>query len=363
VDADPVQAVGVLERPVHSQERPTLGVVEGGGAFDRRLVMGGMQLDGKKDTGQDLPIDPSARSQARDAGHALGSVLGVMPVVGAADVMPGDGVYERFELGGLQADRAGHSVGVDEYPAVCDRPWMVDWCYGRANVDPKTDSATRPHGLGFVSSWQSGDPFQRSRAVADACDMVLPERMESLIVLIRGQRVMLAEDLAALYEVEVRALNQAVVRNAERFPADFMFQLTGDEVADLRSQIVTSRAEDGAAALKSQSVISNSGEDNPSPGRGGRRYLPYAFSEQGVAMLSSVLRSPRAILVNVEITRAFAHFRRMLGSNADLAWKLATLEKKYDGQFKVVFDAIRALMTPPDAKKRRAVGPGPSGQN
>jgi hypothetical protein len=183
--------------------------------------------------------------------------------------------------------------------------------------------------------------------VADAREMVLPKRIESLIVPIRGQRVILAEDLAALYEVEVRALNQAVARNVERFPADFMFQLTGEEVTNLRSQ----------------SVISNSSEDNPHPGRGGRRYLPYAFTEQGVAMLSSVLRSPRAILVNVEIMRAFVHLRRMLASNADLAWKLAALEKKYDGQFKVVFDAIRALMTPPDAKKKRAVGFGPAEHN
>jgi hypothetical protein len=183
--------------------------------------------------------------------------------------------------------------------------------------------------------------------VADTCDMVLPERVESLIVLIRGQRVMLAEDLSALYEVEVRALNQAVARNAQRFPADFMFQLTGDEVA----------------VLKSQSVISSSDDSSTSPGHGGRRHPPYAFTEQGVAMLSSVLRSPRAILVNVEIMRAFVHLRRMLSSNADLAWKLAALEKKYDGHFKVVFDAIRALMTTPDAKKRRAVGFGPSDQN
>lgn len=115
MDADPVQAVGVLERPEHSQERPALGIVEGGGAFDGRLVTGGMQLDGKKDTGQDLPMDPSVESQTRDAGHALGSVLGVMPVVGAADVMPGDGVCERFELDGLQADRAGYGVGVDRH--------------------------------------------------------------------------------------------------------------------------------------------------------------------------------------------------------------------------------------------------------
>ena len=170
--------------------------------------------------------------------------------------------------------------------------------------------------------------------------MVLPERVESLILLIRGQRVILDEDLAALYEVEVKALNQAVRRNVERFPADFMFRLTADEVVVLRSQIVTSSA----------------GEGTPNSGHGGRRYLPYAYTEQGVAMLSSVLRSPRAILVNVEIMRAFVHLRRMLASNADLAWKLAALEKKHDSEFKVVFDAIRALMTPPDRKKRRAVG-------
>jgi hypothetical protein len=183
--------------------------------------------------------------------------------------------------------------------------------------------------------------------VADGNDTVLPERIESRILLLRGLRVMLDEDLAALYEVEVKALNQAVRRNADRFPADFMFQLSGAEVANLRSQIVTSSCEDCG----------------PSSGHGGRRYPPYAFTEQGVAMLSSVLRSPRAILVSVEIMRAFVHLRRMLASNADLAWKLAALEKKYDGQFKVVFDAIRALMTPPDAKKKRAVGLGPPGQS
>jgi hypothetical protein len=176
--------------------------------------------------------------------------------------------------------------------------------------------------------------------------MVLLEDIESRILLIRGQRVILAEDLAALYEVEVRALNQAVRRNVERFPADFMFQLAGEEVAVLKSQV----------------VISSAHESTPTSGHGGRRHPPYAFTEQGVAMLSSVLRSSRAILVNVEIMRAFMHLRRMLGSNADLAWKLAALEKKYDVQFKVVFDAIRALMTPPDPKKRRAVGFSPSEQ-
>jgi hypothetical protein len=196
--------------------------------------------------------------------------------------------------------------------------------------------------------------------LADERDMFLPERVESRILLIRGLRVMLAEDLAGLYEVEVRALNQAVSRNAERFPADFMFQLTGDEAAVLKSQIVISSSGEDATALKSQSVISNTVEDTPSPGHGGRRRPPYAFTEQGVAMLSSVLRSPRAILVNVEIMRSFVRLRRVLASNADLAWKLAALEKKYDVQFKVVFDAIRALMTSPDTKKKRAVGFGPS---
>jgi hypothetical protein len=148
---------------------------------------------------------------------------------------------------------------------------------------------------------------------------------------VRGSRVMLDADLAALYEVEVKALNQAVKRNIERFPGDFMFQLTHEEAEFLRSQSVT---------LKS--------------GRGQhRKYLPYAFTEQGVAMLSSVLRSQRAVQVNIEIMRAFVRLRRLLMSHADLAQKLAELEKRYDAQFRVVFDAIRQLMTPPAPPKRR----------
>jgi hypothetical protein len=137
---------------------------------------------------------------------------------------------------------------------------------------------------------------------------------------------MLDADLAPLYGVPTRALIQAVRRNPERFPADFMFRLATTE----------------AAALRSQTVISN-------VGRGGRRYLPYAFTEQGVAMLSSVLRSQRAIRVNVEIMRAFVRLRRMLVSHDELAQKVATLERRYDGQFKVVFEAIRKLMAPPVA--------------
>ncbi len=154
------------------------------------------------------------------------------------------------------------------------------------------------------------------------------ERIEQSILLIRGQRVMLSTDLAELYQVEPRALVQSVKRNLARFPKDFMFQLTEEEYSNLKSQI----------------VISSWG--------GLRRARPYAFTEQGVAMLSSVLRSKRAVQVNIEIMRAFVRLRRMLASHADLARKLEALEKKYDAQFKVVFDAIRQLMKPPESKKR-----------
>ena len=142
---------------------------------------------------------------------------------------------------------------------------------------------------------------------------------------------MLDADLAALYEVETRALIQAVKRNIERFPADFMFQLDADETERLRSQTVI---------LKT--------------GRGQhRKYLPYVFTEQGVAMLSSVLRSPRAVQVNIEIMRAFVRLRQMLQADAQMAKKLAALEKKYDTQFRVVFEAIRELMATPVKPKRR----------
>lgn len=179
------------------------------------------------------------------------------------------------------------------------------------------------------------------------------ERIEQAILLIRGEKVLLDADLAALYGVATRVLIQAVKRNAERFPPDFMFQLTKEEVDLLRSQIVTSKSDSRlirgeSGILRSQFVISKIGDP-----RGGRRYLPYAFTEQGVAMLSSVLRSPRAIAVNIEIMRTFIRLRRMLASHADLARKLEALEKKYDAQFKVVFDAIRQLMAPPEPKRRR----------
>jgi len=157
------------------------------------------------------------------------------------------------------------------------------------------------------------------------------ERIEKAILLVRKQKVILDADLAVLYGVETRVLVQAVKRNLERFPEDFMFQLSYEEFAILRSQSVTSSD------------------------WGGRRYPPYAFTEQGVAMLSSVLRSQRAIRVNIEIMRAFIRLRRILASHTELARKLDALEKKYDAQFKVVFEAIRQLMAPPEPK-RRSIG-------
>jgi hypothetical protein len=167
----------------------------------------------------------------------------------------------------------------------------------------------------------------------DSAEILLPaEQVARSIRSVRGLRVILDSDLARLYGVEARTLIQAVKRNAERFPPDFMIQLEKQEVARLRSQIVISK------------------------GRGGRRYPPHAFTEQGVAMLSSVLRSKRAVLVNIEIMRAFVLLRRLLATNADLARKLTDLEAKYDRQFKVVFDAIRDLMTAPEPGVGRPVG-------
>jgi len=154
-------------------------------------------------------------------------------------------------------------------------------------------------------------------------------RIEQAILIVRGHRVTLSTDLAALYGVEPKVLVQSVKRNIERFPDDFMFQLVRDEYRILKSQFVTSSW------------------------GGARRALPYAFTEQGVAMLSSVLRSQRAVQVNVEIMRAFVRLRRILAENAGLAQRLDDLEKKYDVQFKVVFDAIRQLMQPPAPPRRR----------
>jgi hypothetical protein len=151
----------------------------------------------------------------------------------------------------------------------------------------------------------------------------------SILLILSERPVGRDEDIAVLYGVETKVLVQAVKRNRERFPEDFMFQLTSEEFTRLRSQIVTSK------------------------GRGGRRYPPYAFTEQGVAMLSGVLRSKRAVQVNIEIMRAFVRFRRLLSTHKELAKKLIELERRYDAQLKVVFEALRELMTPPDPKTKR----------
>jgi len=175
-----------------------------------------------------------------------------------------------------------------------------------------------------------------------------PDRIERAILVLRGHKVMLDADLAAMYGVAVKALNQAVSRNLARFPPDFMFRLTSEEVGSQRSQSVildARRAE--AASLRSQIVTLETGRGRH------RKYLPWAFTEQGVAMLSSVLRSRRAVAVNVEIMRAFVRLRAIIASTADLARRLDAMEKTYDGRFKVVFAAIRELMAPPEKPRRR----------
>ncbi|MEQ1879715.1 MAG: ORF6N domain-containing protein [Burkholderiales bacterium] len=167
--------------------------------------------------------------------------------------------------------------------------------------------------------------------------LVPAARIERAILVLRGQKVLLDADLAGLYEVETRALVQAVKRNLDRFPADFMFQLGAEEVELLRSQSVISK----------------------NPGRGGRRYAPYAFTEQGVAMLSSVLNSPRAIAVNIEIMRAFVRLRELIASNKELAAKLDQLERKlstHDQAITEIMHAIRELMRPPEPAKKRPIG-------
>lgn len=164
--------------------------------------------------------------------------------------------------------------------------------------------------------------------------LLAAERIEQAILSIRGQRVMLDADLAKLYGVETRTLLQGVRRNLQRFPDDFAFQLSAAELENWRSQIVTS---------------------NPAAKMSLRR-RPYAFTEQGVAMLSSVLRSDRAVEVNIEIVRAFVRLRELLASHKDLARKLDELETKYDDQFRVVFQAIRQLMEPTPGKTKPRIG-------
>jgi ORF6N domain len=174
--------------------------------------------------------------------------------------------------------------------------------------------------------------------------------IESQVLVVRGHRVLLAQQLAILYGVETKVLNQAVQRNSERFPKDFMFRLEREDLAVLRSQTVTLNAQviDLKEVSSAVGLASARGENT--------KYRPYAFTEQGVAMLSSVLKSERAIAVNIEIMRTFVKLRGMLSEHVDMKRKLNALEKKYDDNFKVVFDAIKELMTPPEQPKKKRIG-------
>ena len=174
-------------------------------------------------------------------------------------------------------------------------------------------------------------PLKQIRAA-----LIPKEAIEQKIFMLRGHKVMFDKDLAALYGVGTRDLNKAVTRNLDHFPGDFMFQLTPQEFENLMFHSGTSSQRSSARR-----------------GWGGARKRPRAFTEQGVAMLSSVLKSKRAVRVNIEIMRAFVRLRQILSSHVDLARKLEALEKKYNAQFKAVFDAIRELMTPPEPTKRR----------
>ncbi|HVR74266.1 MAG TPA: ORF6N domain-containing protein [Planctomycetota bacterium] len=164
--------------------------------------------------------------------------------------------------------------------------------------------------------------------------MIPAERIEQAILLIRGHKVILDSDLAALYGVTTKRLNEQVRRNRERFPGDFLLQLTRTEYVRLRSQIATLKA-----------------------GRGQhRKYLPYVFTEHGALMAATVINSPVAVEVSIQVVRTFVRLRQLLASHAGLARKLSALEKKYDSHFRVVFDAIRQLMAPEEPEDKRRIG-------
>lgn len=210
-------------------------------------------------------------------------------------------------------------------------------------------SVLTPGAVPFVTAASPPRPVDRATIAPAWTEPLIPdaplvtvEVVESRIMRLRGHKVILDVDLAELYSVETRALLQAVRRNPDRFPSDFMFQLTWQE----GEEVALRKAGSGPDASRSQSVTLKRGQ-NP-------KYRPIAFTEQGVAMLSSVLRSPRALLVNVEIMRAFVRMRQMIGVVSDLAQRMDDMEEQYDERFRVVFEAIRELMEPaPDADRPR----------
>jgi hypothetical protein len=180
-----------------------------------------------------------------------------------------------------------------------------------------------------------------------------PESLAQLVFIVRGEKVILDADLAMLYGVETGALNRAVKRNIERFPADFMLSLTPEEWENLKCQIGISSST--AATSKGKKAVAIRSQVTTASAHGGRRAIPYAFTEQGVAMLSSVLRSQRAVEVNIAIMRTFVQLRRLMDSNRDLARRIEAMETRYDEQFSQVFDAIKQLIA--EDKTRKAKPP------
>jgi hypothetical protein len=219
----------------------------------------------------------------------------------------------------------------------------------------RVESALRREGL--VEAEETRRPLVMGKHLVPA------GQIESRIYLIHGQKVMLDSDLAELYGVTTKALNRAVRRNPDRFPPDFMFQLGDKSATALRCQIGTSNGtgpteggpghsrspEGGATLLRSQPVTLNAG-------RGGRRYAPYVFTEHGAVMLASMLNSPIAIQASVQVVRAFVRIREILSAHKDLVRKIQEMEKNYDKQFAVVFDAIRQLMGPPEELPKGRIG-------
>jgi hypothetical protein len=186
--------------------------------------------------------------------------------------------------------------------------------------------------------------MKKAKEAQVVAEIVVPdERIEAKILLIRGKKVIMDKDLAVLYGVETRVLNQAVRRNIKRFPDDFMFQLSEYEMKVWGTKIGLLQEEN----LRSQIVISSFG---------GRRYLPYAFTEQGIAMLSSVLKSERAIQVNIQIMRTFTKLREMLAGNKELREKIEKLEKKYDNRFKIIFNVIKKLLAEEEPETKAPIG-------
>lgn len=187
-----------------------------------------------------------------------------------------------------------------------------------------------------VKVWCPTMPLlQRNHALATKREIVVVEEIVNRIHTVRGQKVMLDKDLAELYGVEVKRLNEQVRRNSDRFPSEFMFQLTKREFEVLKSQIATSK------------------------GRGGRRYLPYVFTEHGAIMLATVLNTPAAVAMSIQVVKAFVLMRRMIGAVSNLSRKLDALERKmveHDRKFAVVFEAIRELMEPPPAEPKERIG-------